>query len=62
MHQNDCLVGKVVIPMRRSLAIIRPIKGASPLIDFSAIISQYRPEPLWSKCLRRIARLVTYFW
>lgn len=52
----------VLIPMHRSLVDIRPIKGDAPLIDFSAMISNYRPEPAWHKWMRRVAKVVTFFW
>lgn len=53
---------QVVLPMRRSLAELRPIKGDAPLVDFSAMISNYRPEPTWHVWMRRFAKLVTFFW
>jgi len=51
-----------LIPMRKSLATLRPLKGDAPMIDFSAIISKYRPEPTWRKWARRVVRVVTFFW
>lgn len=51
-----------IIPMRKSIAPLRSLKGDAPMIDFSAIISNFRPEPTWRKWVRRVVRAVTYFW
>jgi hypothetical protein len=59
MRKNPMMV---VLPMHKSLVTLTPIKGDAPLIDFSAMISKYRPEPTWRKWARRVVRAITFFW
>lgn len=51
----------VLIPMHKSLGTLDYGQGLK-MIDFSAIISNYRPEPTWRKWARRAVKLLTYFW
>lgn len=49
-----------IIPMRKSLATLN-YQNEVKMIDFSAIISSFKPTPWWKKWITRAVNLVMIF-
>ena len=52
---------QVVLPMHKSIATL-DVKGPAKMIDVTAMISKFKPEPRLRTWARRVVRVVTFFW